>query len=120
MRFILLAIQLSSLENYSPKDKDILDYPYRDITLPSIPRHVSVNCDSTILAVVVEQDQCPVAIFYDVLSFFKQTVQTLNTLRLSTNPSTYVTEINWNPALPALFTACKSDGSLGIFELKGI
>lgn len=119
-KLFLLAIQLSSLENYSPKDKDILDYPHRSIELPSIPKHISVNCDSTVLAVVVEQDKCPVVIFHEVLSYYKQNVQTLMTLRLSANPGVFVTEINWNPAIPAFFTACKSDGSLGIYELKGI
>lgn len=118
--FFFLAIQLSSLGKYSPKDKDISDYQHRSITLPAVPRHVSVNCDSTILSVVIEQSNCPVAIFFDVLSFYKQNVQVLTTIRLSANPATVVIEVNWNPAMPAIFTACKSDGSLGIYELKGI
>lgn len=108
------------MENYSPKDKDISSYSHRSLTLPSVPKHISVNCDSTVLAVVVEQGNCPVVIFYDVLSFYKQNVHTITTVRLSANPGTLVTEVNWNPALPGYFTACKGDGSLGIYELKGM
>lgn len=117
--FFLLVVQLSAVENYSPKDKAILDYPYRNITLPSTPQYVSVNCDHTVVAIVIEQDKCPVALFYDVLSFYKQQIQLLNSARLSSNPGTFVTEVNWNPALPTFFTVCKSDGSIGIYELKG-
>lgn len=119
-RIIFLVVQLTSLEKYTSKNKDILDYPYRNITLPSIPKHISVNCDNTTLAVVIEQNNCPVAIFFDVLSYYKENVQTLTSVRLSANPGTFVTEINWNPSIPTFFTACKSDGSLGIYELKGI
>lgn len=40
-------------------------------------------------------------------------------MRLSATPGINITEIGWNPTLPAIFTACKSDGSLGVYEMKG-
>lgn len=117
--FSFLVIRVGSLENFSPKDKEIVDYPRRNITLPSCPKHICVNCDSTILAVVVEKEKCSTTIFYNVLTFFKENISVIRELRLSANPQTYVSEINWNPSLPSIFTACKSDGSLGVYEIKG-
>ncbi|KAJ8926734.1 hypothetical protein NQ314_020851 [Rhamnusium bicolor] len=115
----LQVIQLKCVENYSPKDKDVQNYPRRNIALSSPPKHVCVNCDSTILAVVIEKDKCPAVVFYDVLSFLKQNVTVIKEARLSSTPGICVTEINWNPALPPIFTACKSDGTLGIYEIRG-
>lgn len=71
------------------------------------------------MAIVIEKDKCPVAIFYDVLSFYKKQLQLLTTVRLSANPGIFVTEVNWNPAVSTFYTVCKSDGSIGIYELKG-
>nr|XP_023012697.1 nuclear pore complex protein Nup214 [Leptinotarsa decemlineata] len=115
----LQAIQLNCTESYSTKDKDINNYPRRNLILPSPPTHICVNCDSTILAVVVQKDVCLVVIFHDVLSFYKQTVSVIKELRLSSTPGVTVLEVNWNPALPSIFTACKSDGTFGVYELKG-
>lgn len=117
--FNISVIQLKCIENYSLKDKDISNYPRRNVSLTSRPEHVCVNCDSTILAVVTERDNCPSVIFYDVLSFLKQNIAIIKEVRLSSTPGTYVKEIGWNPALPLIFTACKSDGTLGVYEIKG-
>ncbi|KAJ8958878.1 hypothetical protein NQ318_019645 [Aromia moschata] len=114
----LQVIQVKCVENYSPKDKDISEYPRRNVTLPSPAKHVCVNCDSTILAVVIEKDKCSTVIFYDVLSFLRQNVTVIKEARLSPTPGVYITETNWNPSLPPIFTACKSDGTLGIYEIK--
>ncbi|XP_066143152.1 nuclear pore complex protein Nup214 isoform X2 [Euwallacea fornicatus] len=113
------VIQTKTIFNYGPKDKDVTSYPRRPIQLPSSPKHLSVNCDSTILAVVVEKDQCPTVIFFDVLSFLSQSFKVINELRLSATPNIHVKEVNWNPSLPNIFTACKSDCTLGVYELKG-
>nr|CAH7723711.1 unnamed protein product [Callosobruchus chinensis] len=118
--FILFSvIQTKCIENYSSKDKeDISNYPRRTIPLPNVPLHVSVNCDCTILAVVLEKDNCPTVVFYDVLSFYKQNVAVIKEIRLSATPGTLISEVGWNPALPGVFTACKKDGSLGVYEIK--
>ncbi|XP_056648879.1 nuclear pore complex protein DDB_G0274915 isoform X1 [Diorhabda sublineata] len=112
------VIHLKTVENFSHKDKEITNYPRRNISLPSPPKHVCVNCDSTILAVVVQRDNCPIGIFYDVLSFYKNDISIIREVRLSATPGIYVTEVNWNPSLPGMFTACKSDGSLGNYDFK--
>ncbi|XP_050302010.1 nuclear pore complex protein Nup214 isoform X2 [Anthonomus grandis grandis] len=113
------VIQTKILQNYSPKEKDVINYPRRTIQLSSPPKHLCVNCDSTVLAVIIEKDSCPVVIFYDVLSFLSQNVKVLQELRLSSTPNVFIREINWNPSLPMVFTACKSDNTLGVYELKG-
>lgn len=113
------VLQTKNLQEYSPKDKEIKTYPRRIVNIPSLPKHVCINCDSTVLAVVIEKDQCPVVLFYDVLSFLKNDIKVLREVRLSSTPNVYVKEVNWNPSIPGIFTACKSDGSLGVYELKG-
>ncbi|CAG9813932.1 unnamed protein product [Phaedon cochleariae] len=115
----LQVVLLKSVGTYSLKDKDISNYPRRTISLPSPAKHVCVNCDSTILAVVVETDKCPTVIFYDLLSFYKQNIVVIKEVRLSATPEVTVSEVAWNPALPPIFTACKSDGTLGVYEIKG-
>lgn len=117
--FSVLVIQTQTLHSYGSKDKNVADYPRRNIEIPSLPKHLCVNCDSTLLAVVVKKDQCPIVIFYEVLSFLRQSIKVIKEIRLSSTPNVYVREINWNPSLPAIFTACKSDGTLGVYELKG-
>ncbi|XP_018561339.1 nuclear pore complex protein Nup214 [Anoplophora glabripennis] len=116
----LQVIQVKCVENYTPKDKDISNYSRRNVPLPSRPQHICVNCDSTILAVVTERDNCPSVAFYDVFSFLKQNISIIKEVRLSSTPGTYVKEIGWNPTLPLIFTACKSDGTLGVYEIKGV
>lgn len=113
------VIQTNSLFKYNPKDKDIALYARRTVQLPSTPKHLIVNCDSTILAVVVENDQCATVIFYETLSFLRENVKIIKVVRLSATPNVYIREVNWNPSLPNIFTACKSDNSLGVYELKG-
>uniref|UniRef100_A0A6P7FM32 Nuclear pore complex protein Nup214 n=1 Tax=Diabrotica virgifera virgifera TaxID=50390 RepID=A0A6P7FM32_DIAVI len=115
----LKVIQVKTVENFTHKDKEISQFPRRTIPLPSPAKHVSVNCDSTLLAVVIQRDNCPVVIFYDVLSFYKQNVVVVKEVRLSATPGTFITEVGWNPAIPGIFTACKNDKILGVYELKG-
>ncbi|CAH1186741.1 unnamed protein product [Phyllotreta striolata] len=116
---VLKVIQLKCVENFTPKDKVISQFPRRNVPLPSPSKHVCVNCDNTLLAVVIEKDSCPIVLFYEVLSFYKKNINVINEVRLSSTPGVHVTEINWNPAVPNIFTASKSDGSLGNYELKG-
>ncbi|XP_060517249.1 nuclear pore complex protein Nup214 [Cylas formicarius] len=113
------AIQTKDLLHYTPKHKDVSDYSRRNVKLPSTPKHLCVNCDGTLLAVVVNKDECPVVLFYTVTSFYTKDVKLIKEIRLSATPNTFIKEINWNPSLPGIFTACKSDGSLGVYEFKG-
>lgn len=110
----LLAIQLKNIEEFVSSSKDNSDYPRRNLPLPSPPTHLSINCEHTILAVVFERNSCPCALFYDVKSFWQKDITQIGEVRLSATPSVGVTEVNWNPALGPVFTACKSDGTLGV------
>lgn len=60
------------MEQYTTKNAEINDYLRRNIQLPSRPTHLSVNCDSSLLCVVVDKGGCPTAIIYDIPSFAKQ------------------------------------------------
>ncbi|KAK4879776.1 hypothetical protein RN001_007922 [Aquatica leii] len=112
------VIRISDIEILVHKENDEADYKCRTVPLTSIPIQLSVNCDSTKLAVVVEKNGCMVAIIYDVLSFFRKDISIVQEVRLSTSPGVDVVETTWNPTLPNVFTACKSDGTLGVYEFK--
>ncbi|XP_031345632.1 nuclear pore complex protein Nup214-like isoform X2 [Photinus pyralis] len=112
------VIQISAIEKSLQKEVELNEYPRRIITLPSPPKHLSINCDSTKLAVVVEKNGSPFALIYETASFMKQTAVITQEIRLSTTPGVCVTQSMWNPTIPNIFTACKSDGTVGLYELK--
>lgn len=66
------VVQLDVIEKHEVRDGEITNYPRRVVPLPSKPKHLSINCDCTKLAVVVEQNNCPIALIYDVTSMLKQ------------------------------------------------
>lgn len=39
-------------------------------------------------------------------------------IRLSTTPGVNILETNWNPTISTIFTACKADGSLGLYNIQ--
>lgn len=115
----LQVIQCSTLEEYSSIRESVENYSRRYVDLPAVPLHLSVNCEHTILAVVIEKNGCPSVLFYNVASFVKQNVELLKEVRLSATPGVSVLEINWNPTVAMVFTACKSDNSLSVYEMNG-
>ncbi|KAL3283257.1 hypothetical protein HHI36_006405 [Cryptolaemus montrouzieri] len=113
----LQVIRFTSIEEYAASDPTA-DYSRRDITIPSAPHYISVNCDQTKLAVIVEKENCLLVLFYDVQSFLKQNITLLNEVRLSTTPGLKILDAGWHPTIDTIFTECKADGTLGIYELK--
>lgn len=69
---MLLVLYVQNVEQYSVKNAEINDYLRRNIKLPSRPTHLSVNCDSSLLCVVVEKGGCATGIIYSIPSFTKQ------------------------------------------------
>lgn len=61
-----------NIEQITEKKADISDYLRRTVNLPSQPTHLSVNCDCTLLCVVVEKESCPTALIYNIASFATQ------------------------------------------------
>ncbi|KAF5288978.1 hypothetical protein FQA39_LY03857 [Lamprigera yunnana] len=115
---VFKVIQITDIEAYAQKDGDLLAYKCRNVDLPSPPTHLSVNCDNTKLAVVIEKNQSCVAIIYSVASFLRKDISIIQEIRLSSAPHVTILETTWNPTLPDVFTACKSDGTLGVYEFK--
>lgn len=112
---MLAAIQLKDIGN---NQNDTSNYPRRDVAVASPPTHLSLNCDHTILAVVAEKSGCSWVVFYDVKSFWRRDISVISEVRLSATPGVQIVEAKWNPTIMQCFTACKSDGSLGIYEIK--
>lgn len=70
----VIVIETQHIETYSAKIGEIDDYSRRIITLPSRPKHLSVNCDQSKLSVIVEKDNCAVAVIYEVASFYRAVI----------------------------------------------
>lgn len=47
------------------------------------------------------------------LFYTLQNVNILHEIRLSSTPGVTVTDLSWNPTIPLIFAACKTDGTLG-------
>jgi hypothetical protein len=48
---------------------EIVNYPRRQIPLPSQPSHLSVSCDQNHVVVAIKRDGCAHALIYNVPSF---------------------------------------------------
>jgi hypothetical protein len=48
---------------------EIINYPRREISLPSQPSHLNVSCDQNYLVVAIKRDGCAHALIYSVPSF---------------------------------------------------
>lgn len=68
------VLSLENLEQITEKKADVTNYLRRTVNLPSQPTYLSVNCDSTLLCVVVEKESCPTALIYNVSSFATQVI----------------------------------------------
>jgi hypothetical protein len=71
--FLLSVITSSSIiELESPSGGaggEIINYPRRELSLPSQPSHLNVNCDQSHLVVAIKRDGCAHALIYSVPSF---------------------------------------------------
>jgi hypothetical protein len=48
---------------------EVVNYPRREIPLPSQPSHLNVNCDQNYLVVAIKRNGCAHALIYSVPSF---------------------------------------------------
>lgn len=48
---------------------EIINYPRREIPLPSQPTHLNVSCDQSCLLVAIKKDSCAHALIYNLPSF---------------------------------------------------
>lgn len=97
---------------------EIINYPRRELSLPSQPSYLNVNCDQSHLVVAIKRDGCDHALIYSVPSFVAKDIVLVTEVRLSTKPDTSVLELTWNPGITNILAACLSDGSMVAFELK--
>lgn len=55
---------------------------------------------------------------FSILSFDFQALHVVQEIRLSPTPGVAIISVAWNPSISTMFTVCKSDGSLGLYDLK--
>ncbi|XP_077299621.1 nuclear pore complex protein Nup214 [Arctopsyche grandis] len=92
--------------------------PQRTIQLPSVPVHVSLNCDCELLSVVVYKESAPVVIVYNTKSLVTENVTVFKEIRLSATPNVQLCRLLWNPCQADSMAVCMSDGALSVFQCK--
>jgi hypothetical protein len=68
--FVFSVIKSSSIIGLEyPSGQEIINYPRREIPLPSQPFHLHVSCDQSCLVVAIKKDNCAHALIYSLPSF---------------------------------------------------
>lgn len=65
-------VQIKTIEDSPGGKNETSEFSRRSIALPSQPSNLAINCDNTLLAVIVNKNNCPTALIYNVTSFFSQ------------------------------------------------
>ncbi|PNF32473.1 hypothetical protein B7P43_G04906 [Cryptotermes secundus] len=116
---VIMSSSILELESQSGgAGGEIINYPRREISLPSQPSHLNVNCDQSHLVVAIKRDGCAHALIYSLPSFVAKDIVLVTEVRLSSKPDTSVLELTWNPGITNILAACLSDGSMVAYELK--
>lgn len=70
MLSVITSSSLPDLESQSGgAGGEIINYPRREVSLPSQPSHLNVSCDQSHLVVAIKRDGCAHALIYSVPSF---------------------------------------------------
>jgi len=79
-----------------------------------------INCDDTLLAVVIiAAGGQPHALLYPVASFLTAaTVHPTGRVVLASGEGQIVSDFSWNPVNPVSFCLCLSDGQVSSFEVN--
>lgn len=72
LNYLFVVIQINTIENIESTKHETSDFPRRSIQLPSMPTHLSLNCDQSLISVTVVRNNCPCALIYQVPSFLSQ------------------------------------------------
>ncbi|XP_026461491.1 nuclear pore complex protein Nup214-like [Ctenocephalides felis] len=102
---IVKVVQLSALVQNSPKDKNVA---VRKQELPGHVTYLAVNCDHTVLSIVLTSNGNFILQFYDVTSYYKQTIVLVSEVRL---PSPLL-QMSWNPCIANVVAATLENGTL--------
>lgn len=72
------VVQSKTIEASSTGKVESTNFARRSVPLSSAPSHLALNCDQSLLAVVVSKDGCATAIIYSVPSFLSQVSKTFD------------------------------------------
>lgn len=93
-------------------------FPLRIIDLPGPASHLSINCDDTLLSVSIRKTGYIATLVYSVTSFLSADIALFNNTEISCSDEVFVLDSKWNPTIPTVYSICKSDGSIDIFDFK--
>ncbi|CAB3363849.1 Hypothetical predicted protein [Cloeon dipterum] len=95
--------------------------PCREVSVDGSLKMLHINCDDTLLAVVLgAHDGQPRALIYQVSDFLTASSLTPSGhIVLASGGGQTVADFAWNPVNPGTFCVCLSDGQVSSFEVKG-
>ncbi|XP_073965805.1 uncharacterized protein [Choristoneura fumiferana] len=82
------------------------------VQLQENPTHISVSCDQELLAVTGGQ----LLVVYKVVDFQNQNVSPALSVKCDVNPSTFVSDLKWNPCIPDTIAIAFYDGTLTVLQ----
>lgn len=107
------------LESITLRAKPINDeIPVRVFPLQSEPLHVSLNCDSSLLAVGFLINETAIIKLYAAESFLSNNVKELNQLAVSADKGARIKQIAWNPVFPNILTVVLDTGGVCMYHLN--
>ncbi|XP_071573062.1 uncharacterized protein Nup214 [Temnothorax nylanderi] len=87
-----------------------------ELQLPVIISKIAINCDYNYIAIGIALK--PTVLIYDAHSLVRNSLNLLLEITLSNKLDSYITDIRWNPTVPAIFCTVTSDCTIGSFQLK--
>nr|XP_012231710.1 PREDICTED: nuclear pore complex protein Nup214 [Linepithema humile] len=87
-----------------------------ELQLPGIISKIAINCDYNYIAIAVALK--PTILIYDAHSLARNSLILLLEITSSNKLDSYVTDIRWNPTVPAHLCTITSDCTIGSFQLK--
>ncbi|XP_018365417.1 PREDICTED: nuclear pore complex protein Nup214 [Trachymyrmex cornetzi] len=87
-----------------------------ELQLPGVISKIAINCDYNYIAIGIALK--PTVLIYDAHSLARNNLNLLLEITPSNKLDSYITDIRWNPTVPATLCTVTSDCTIGSFQLK--
>ncbi|XP_018310212.1 nuclear pore complex protein Nup214 [Mycetomoellerius zeteki] len=87
-----------------------------ELQLPGVISKIAINCDYNYVAIGIALK--PTVLIYDAHSLARNSLNLLLEITPSNKLDSYITDIRWNPTVPAMLCTVTSDCTIGSFQLK--
>ncbi|XP_018396012.1 PREDICTED: nuclear pore complex protein Nup214 [Cyphomyrmex costatus] len=87
-----------------------------ELQFPGVISKIAINCDYNYIAIGIALK--PTVLIYDAYSLARNSLNLLLEITPSSKLDSYITDIRWNPTVPAMLCTVTSDCIIGSFQLK--